>query len=146
MGLGLFNKLSILFFGLAVFLSLWTVPQRKYFKEKWIWLAGIIAFIFIIPYLIWQSKNNWEFLSFAQNYAGSHSYITSLPEFIWNQFIANNVFNFPVWLLGLFLLLFSKDWIKFRFFGITYIIHCRSKILFINADVFSSISSWFYQT
>jgi len=120
--MGLFNKLSILFFGLTVFLSLWTVPQRKYFKEKWIWLAGIIAFIFIIPYLIWQSKNNWEFLSFAQNYAGSYSYIASLPEFIWNQFIANNVVNFPVWFLGLFLLLFSKDWIKYRFFGITYII------------------------
>ena len=122
MGLGLSNKLTILFFGLSVFVSLWLVPQRKYFKEKWIWLAGIIALIFLIPYGIWQSKNGWYFLSFAQNYAGGESYIATIPEFIWNQLIGNNVLNSPVWFLGLWLLLFSKNWARYRFFGINYVV------------------------
>lgn len=122
MGLGLSNKLTILFFGLAVFLSLWFVPQRKYFKEKWIWLAGFIALTFLIPYLLWQSKNGWYFLDFAQNYAGSYSYIASLPEFTWSQLIGNNVLNFSVWFLGLWLLLFSKSWANYRFFGFLYVI------------------------
>ncbi|MBN1397871.1 MAG: glycosyltransferase family 39 protein [Bacteroidetes bacterium] len=135
MGLGLMNKLTILFFGFAVFLGLWLVPQRKLFKEKWIWLAGIIALAFLVPYLLWQSKNGWYFLDFAKTYAGGNSYIASLPEFFWNQLIGNNVINFPVWITGLFLLLFSKNWSQYRFFGFVYI------ILFL---LFFSVGAKFY--
>jgi 4-amino-4-deoxy-L-arabinose transferase-like glycosyltransferase len=53
LGLGLLNKLTILFLGLAIFVSLWFVPQRKYFKEKWIWIGGVIAIVFSLPYIIW---------------------------------------------------------------------------------------------
>ena len=122
MGLGLSNKLTILFFGLAVFLSLWIVPQRKLFREKWIWMAGIIALMFLVPYAVWQSRNGWYFLDFAQNYAGGYSYVASLPEFIWYQLVGNNFPNAPIWLLGLWLLLFSKDWAAFRFFGVVYVV------------------------
>jgi len=122
MGLALFNKLTILFFGLAVLISLLILPSRPYFKEKWIWLAGIVAAVFLVPYLIWQANNDWYFLGFAQNYAGNNSYFASFPEFLWNQILPNNIFNFPIWLTGLILLLFSKHWKKYRFFGYTYII------------------------
>ena len=121
LGLGLMNKLTTLFFGSAIFFSLWLVPQRKMFKTKWVWISGIIALLFLVPYLIWQSQNDWYFLEFASNYAGGFSYLASFPEFIWNQILPNNIFSFPVWLTGLFLLLFSSVWKKYRFFGIMYL-------------------------
>jgi len=34
LGLGLINKLTILFYGLAIFVSLFFVPQRRMFKKK----------------------------------------------------------------------------------------------------------------
>jgi tetratricopeptide (TPR) repeat protein len=121
LGLGLLNKLTILFFGLAIFFCLWFVPQRSFFKNKWIWIAACIAITFSIPFLIWQYQQSWYFIDFAANYAGGISYIASFPEFIWNQLLPNNLFSFPVWLTGLILLLFSTKWKQFRFFGFCYL-------------------------
>lgn len=121
LGLGLMNKLTTLFLGFAIFVSLWLVPHRKMFKKKWIWVSGIIALLFLVSYLIWQSQNDWYFLQFASNYAGGLSYLASLPEFIWNQILPNNIISLPIWLTGLYLLLFSSDWKRYRFFGIMYL-------------------------
>ena len=121
LGLGLMNKLTTLFFGSAIFVSLWLVPQRIMFKNKWVWISGIIALLFLAPYIIWQSQNDWYFLGFASNYAGGLSYLASFPEFIWNQILPNNILLLPVWLTGLFLLLFSSKWKNFRFFGFVYL-------------------------
>lgn len=120
LGLGLLNKLTILFFGLSIFVSLWFVPQRAYFKKKWVWIAGLLAILFIIPYVLWQSQHHWYFLDFARGYAGGVSYIASFPEFVWNQILPNNPFNFPLWLTGLVLILFSSKWKQYRFFGFNY--------------------------
>ncbi len=121
LGLGLMNKLTTMFFGSAIFVSLWLVPQRKFLTIKWVWIAGIIALLFLVPYLIWQSQNEWYFLEFASNYAGGSSYLASFPEFIWNQILPNNILLLPIWLTGLLLLLFSSKWNKYRFFGHMYL-------------------------
>ena len=122
LGIGLLNKLSILFLGFAIFLSLWFVPQRESFKVKWIWIGGIIALLFLIPFIIWQSQNSWYFLDFAANYAGGIAYDASFLEYVWNQILPNNIFLLPVWLTGLWMLLFNKNWKKYRLFGIMYLI------------------------
>ena len=121
LGLGLLNKLTILFLGFALFISLWFVPQRKYYKEKWIWISSAIALSFSTPFILWQTTQKWYFLDFAATYAGGISYITSFPEFVWQQLLPNNLFNFPVWITGLYLLLFSKQWKNYRFFGLIYL-------------------------
>src|SRR5512135_3535133 len=51
MGLGMLTKLTILFLGLGVFLSLWLIPERKWFRQPWIWLAALVAFLCATPYV-----------------------------------------------------------------------------------------------
>ena len=121
LGFGLLNKLTILFLGLAIFVSLWLVPQRIYFKSRWIWMAGIIALLFSIPFVIWQSQHNWYFLDIAAGYSGGLAYVASFPEYLWSQILPNNIFSFPVWLTGLGLLLFSSKWKPYRLFGFMYV-------------------------
>jgi hypothetical protein len=121
LGLGLLNKMTILFFGLAIFVCLWLVPQKELFKRKWIWLAGILALLYALPFIYWQSLHNWYFLNFASTYSGGISARISFPEFVWSQIFPNNIFAVPVWFLGLSLLLFSRDWKKYRLFGFIYI-------------------------
>jgi hypothetical protein len=121
-GIGLLNKLSILAFGLATFLSLWLVPQRVYFKSKFIWLAGTTALVFLIPFIIWQSKHGWYFLNFLAGYSGSVAYSATFQEFLWSQILPNDVWGFPVWATGLGLLLFSAKWKTFRLLGLIYVI------------------------
>ena len=121
LGFGLINKMTILFLGFTIFISLWLVPQRTQFKSKWIWIAGLIALIFSIPFIIWQSKHDWYFIDFATNYGGGLSYRASFLEFLWNQIYPNNIINFPIWVTGLVLLLFSSKWKQYRFFGYGYV-------------------------
>jgi tetratricopeptide (TPR) repeat protein len=122
LGLGLFNKLSILFLGFSIFVCLWFVPQRHFYKSIWIWFSGSIALIFLIPWIIWQIEQNWYYIGVAAGYSGGLAYIPSFPEYIWGQILPNNIFNFPVWIIGLGLLLFSSDWKTFRFFGFMYVL------------------------
>ncbi|MFC2083689.1 glycosyltransferase family 39 protein [Bacteroidota bacterium] len=121
LGLGLLNKLTIIFFGLTIFVSLWFVPQRVYYKSKWIWIAGLISVFFALPFLLWQYFNDWYYIDFAQSYAGGVSYLASFPEYLWNQILPNNIFNLPIWITGLILLIFSSKWKQYRFFGISFI-------------------------
>ena len=122
LGLGLLNKMSILIFSLAVVVSLLLVPQRTYFKSKWIWLGGIIALAFSIPFVLWQFKHGWYFLDFATGYSGGIAYEASFPEFLWSQILPNNIFGLPIWVMGLGLLLFSSSWKRYRIFGFMYVI------------------------
>jgi hypothetical protein len=121
LGLGLLNKQTILFLGLAIFVSLWLVPQRAYFKSAWIWMAGFLALLFTLPFIIWQSRHGWYFIDVAANYSGGLAYVASFPEYVWGQILPNNPFLLPVWLTGLGFLLFSAGWKQFRLFGIMYL-------------------------
>jgi hypothetical protein len=120
-GFGLLNKLTILFFCLSIFMVLLITPYRKYLKNRWIWIAVSISLILFMPFLVWQFNHDWYFINWANYYAGGNSYIASFPEFLWNQILPNNVINVPIWITGLTLLIFSKKWKQYRFFGYNYI-------------------------
>ncbi len=121
LGLGLLNKLTILFFGFSIVASLLLAGKFNEFRTRQIWIGGIIAFVFLIPFIIWQNKNDWYFINFASIYPGGISYAASFPEFVWNQILPNNPITFPVWITGLYLLLFKKSWKEFSIFGILYV-------------------------
>src|SRR6266446_9601907 len=48
-GLGLMNKHSTAFFGLAVLIALLLTPERRFLKNKWIWIASAIVFVIFAP-------------------------------------------------------------------------------------------------
>jgi hypothetical protein len=124
LGLGMLTKLTILFLGLAIFLSLWLIPERQWFRRPWIWLGALIASLCAIPYVLWQGSHGWYFLSYAATYAGRTTHASPFIEFLWHQLLPNNLASVPVWLTGLILLLFRKQWSRYRFFGYCYLILC----------------------
>src|SRR6185369_3234724 len=58
-GLGLTNKVSPLYFSLAMVIGLALTAQRKYFRSPWLYLGGAIAVAFLIPYLLWNAVHGW---------------------------------------------------------------------------------------
>ena len=121
-GIGILNKLTVVFFVPAIALSLLILPQRAVFRRRWIWIAGCTAIPFALPFLMWQSNNGWYFLDFASAYTGETAYRASFPVFLWNQILHNNIKLFPVWLAGLIVLLVSPRWRTHRFLGMCYLI------------------------
>jgi 4-amino-4-deoxy-L-arabinose transferase-like glycosyltransferase len=68
-GLGLMNKHSAAFFGLAVIIGLILTEQRKEFVRPWIWIAGAIALLIFAPNLIWQFRHSFATLEDLRNVA-----------------------------------------------------------------------------
>jgi tetratricopeptide (TPR) repeat protein len=122
LGLGMLTKLTILFLGLAIFLSLWIIPERRWYRQPWIWLGALLALLCAIPYSLWQWSHGWYFLSYASTYAERTTHESPVLNFLWHQLFPNNLASLPVWLTGLIVLLFRKQWAVYRFFGYCYLV------------------------
>jgi hypothetical protein len=121
-GLGLLNKLTILLFGTAVFLSLFTGKQIRNFRSPYIWIGGLIALMSTLPFIFWQLKTDWYYLEFIRNYAGGLAYDVDFLEYLWNQFLTNNLFNAVFWVTGIVTLLVNINFRAYRFLAFAFLI------------------------
>src|SRR5215208_8516637 len=67
-GLGLLTKVTMLFFGFAVFVALLLTPARRHLRTLWPWIGSVIALVFLLPYVFWQIEHGWPTLEFWENY------------------------------------------------------------------------------
>jgi len=118
-GLGLTNKVTLLYFSLAMVIGLALTPQRKYFRSPWLYVGGAIAVAFLVPYLIWNALHGWPTIEFFAAY-GNKVYQASPVEFFLQQILIMHPFTFPLWVMGL-IYFFSKRGINYRSFGWMYV-------------------------
>ena len=121
-GLGLLNKYSIGFFGLGFIIALLFTPHRKYFLSKWLWIAGLIAFMIFLPHIIWQIQNDYPSLEFMRNASQYKNYPVSPLEFLSGQMLLLSFINGPLCLVGLYYYFFNKEGKFYRLFGWIYLI------------------------
>jgi hypothetical protein len=122
-GLGLMNKHSMVFFGVAFVIGLLFTQDRKTFANKYLWLGGAIAFLLFLPNLIWQYQNDWATLELLRNVQEVGKNVVLSPlEFFWQQIFILLPFTAPVWIAGIWYLLFDRDGKRFRTLGIAYLV------------------------
>lgn len=107
-GLGLQNKHSLLFFGFGVFAGLLLTPERRHFRERWIWIGGAIAALLALPHVIWQAAHGWPTAEFARNAMAFKNVALSPLAFFAEQVMQMHPLTFPVWLAGLVWLFRSR--------------------------------------
>jgi Dolichyl-phosphate-mannose-protein mannosyltransferase len=128
--IALLTKLTVLFFGLALFLALLVTPGRFYearvvphpsgvpgLRTPWPWLGGGIAFLGLLPYLIWNALNGWPTLDFWRHYGGVG---TSPLVFLTAQFGQMNPVAVPLAGAGL-VFYFRKTGAHYRLLGWTFV-------------------------
>jgi hypothetical protein len=120
-GVGLQNKISVLFFGFGVFVALLLTAHRKYFLSKWLWFGGAIAFVIFLPYLLWQFQHDWPMLELLRRGQLYKNFPLSPLQFLWGQVLENHPFTLPIWLAGLYFYLVSKPGKSYRLLGWTYV-------------------------
>jgi hypothetical protein len=122
-GLGLENKESIVFFGACVLIALILTPQREVMFNRWFLLGGLVAVVIAMPTAIWQALHHFPMLEELGNVKASNkNEPLTMVSFFHGQIMLLNPLAAPVWLSGLYFLLFSKRGRSFRFFGLTYIL------------------------
>jgi hypothetical protein len=129
LGIGLLNKISVLFLGAGIFAGL-LFTNRQSFTTRWPYLAGGIAFLIFLPYIVWNATHDWAHLEFIQRAsAGKYSGRSHL-DFLTEQILYLNPISLPLWLGGLFAFFFYAPLKKFRILGWVYL--TAFLILFLN--------------
>jgi hypothetical protein len=108
LGLGLLNKLSVLFLLAGIAAGMLLTPERRALRDRRPWLAFALALAFFLPHLIWQIANAWptrEFMRNAQNYKIA---LLSPGEFLGSQILEMGPANVLVWVAGLGYLVFTR--------------------------------------
>ena len=121
-GVGILNKHSTLFFGLAFFLSLLFTSGTRYLRNVWIWGGALIAFLIFLPNLLWEIKNRFPTIEVLENAARLKNAPVSWYAFIAEQALLVHPLAFPVVLAGLWFFLGSKEGRAYRFLGWTYLL------------------------
>jgi hypothetical protein len=122
-GVGLEEKYSIAVFGLGVVIGLLLTRQRRVFLDRWIWLGGLAASLIFLPNLLWNIKYDWPFVQLMHNIRAEHRDVVLGPlAYFFQQTLLVNPLTAPIWLAGLFALLFSARLKPYRALGWCYLV------------------------
>ncbi|MDX1501390.1 MAG: glycosyltransferase family 39 protein [Thermoanaerobaculia bacterium] len=121
LGLGLLNKISVLWLGVGILAALLLTRHRRVLKSPGPWLAGVLALLLFSPYLIWQTAHGWPTIEFVQNATRLKMVRVGVLDFFANQVFTLNPVLAPFWLLGLGALLFLPGVRRFRLFAWIYL-------------------------
>lgn len=121
-GLGLQNKVSVLFLGFGLMGGLFLTRQRRLLLSRGPWFCGLVAGILFLPQIAWQIANGWPTVEFMQNAQSQKNVALPLLDFIKEQIFLLNPFAFPIWAAGLCFLLFHARMRPYRCLGWCYVV------------------------
>jgi hypothetical protein len=71
LGLGLLNKVSVLWLGAGIAAGLVLTPYRQTIGRRGLWLAAALAAVLLAPHVAWQVLHGWPTLEFMRNASGT---------------------------------------------------------------------------
>ncbi|HPR62792.1 MAG TPA: glycosyltransferase family 39 protein [Thermoanaerobaculia bacterium] len=120
-GLGLQNKIGMLWVGAGLFAGFLLTSHRKLLKSPWPWFAGILAFLLFTPYVLWNLSHDMAHLEFIREATtGKYSGLTRL-DFLLGQSPTQNPSTLPFWIGGLIWLFLARRARAYRYMGIVWV-------------------------
>lgn len=119
-GVGLQNKLSLLFLCVGLGIGLLLSGHRRHLISKWFWLGNAIAITINVPHLLWQIQSGWPTLEFMRNATAYKNLQISPVQFFLNVALLLHPLNTAIWIAGMFGLLFLPALRRYRFLFFTF--------------------------
>jgi hypothetical protein len=121
LGLGLLNKLSMVWCAGGLAIGLLATPLRARLATRGPWLAAAVAAALFAPHLVWQIRHGWPTLEWIHNATAHKMLSVSLLGFAVNQLVLANPLAAPVWITGLVSGLRGRQGAEGRALGIQYV-------------------------
>ncbi|WP_232817855.1 ArnT family glycosyltransferase [Winogradskyella tangerina] len=120
LGFGLLNKYTMLVWAFGVFVGLFFFEKSRLYRNKWLYISGLVALLLFIPNIIWQINNDFPLVAHMQRLNESQLESISPWEFILDQVEMAPIFiMFICGFIGLF---FSKRLKNYKFIGIACLV------------------------
>ena len=104
-GIGLETKHSMLIFGFALIAGLALTVERKHLFNRWVALAGVLAFLLFVPNLVWNIQHRFPFLELQENIRRDGRNVSlSFGSFFGQEILAMLPLSLPIWIAGLWAL------------------------------------------
>ena len=121
LGLGMLNKISILWLAAGVVVAAVLTGLRGQLKRPGPYAAGMLAFLMFLPFVIWNVQHSFAHLEFMRNAtAEKYSSLTRL-RFLGDMFRNMNPFTFLVSLPGLWWCFVDCEGKRFRALGVAFL-------------------------
>jgi 4-amino-4-deoxy-L-arabinose transferase-like glycosyltransferase len=121
-GVGLLNKHSMLFFGVAMVAGLLLTPERRALRSRWLWIGGLLAFAIFLPNLVWEARHHFPHFEMLANIKADGRDVQLNPlQFMAQQALMFNPVALPLWVAGLAWYLFDREGRRYRALGIAYL-------------------------
>lgn len=121
LGIGLLNKVGVLWLGAGVAVSLMVHPLRSELRTRGPWLAAGIALVIFLPFVLWNIAHEFPHIEFIRNATGQKYASLTAWTFISDQVLLQNPVSFPLWIAGLWYFLFGPGR-NFRSLAILYLV------------------------
>lgn len=121
LGLGLQNKLGMLFLGAGLAAGFVLSRARRLLLTRGPWIAAAIAAVIVLPHVVWQATHGWPTLEFIENASRSKNLALPPLVFVREQILGMNPVTAPIWIAGLVWLLAAPAARPFRPLGIAYL-------------------------
>lgn len=122
-GLGLENKDTLLVFAFALLGGLLLTSERRLMANRWFLLGGLVAFLIFLPNLMWMVRHHFPHLELLANIRRNQRNVVLDPfQFVAQQILAMQPLALPIWLCGLWRLLFARGGRRYRALGWAYLL------------------------
>jgi hypothetical protein len=122
LGLGLLNKISVLWLGAGIAAGLLLTPARRTLRTRGPWIAAAIAGAMFLPHILWQIQNGWPTLEFIRNAGREKMQVTNPGAFLLDQVLNLHPLTLPIWGAGLAALLAGRRLRQYRTLGIAFLV------------------------
>jgi hypothetical protein len=120
-GLGLLNKISMIWFIGGFVVGLLLTAHRKKILTAGPWLAALVAAVLFLPHIIWQITNGFPTLEFMRNATTQKMAAVPFLQFISRQINMIHPVIFLLCLIGLLYFLLDKQGSQYRIFAWMYL-------------------------
>ena len=136
LAIGFMNKYTIAILLVSILISLAITEKETIIKNKWLYISGSIAFIIVLPNLIWQIQHHLPVLKHFQKLNESQLDTIGVFDFVLSQL--KSPFTFIIAMMGLISIFFDVEIKKYKVIGITFI------LVFFTMWFLKSKSYYFY--
>ena len=120
-GVGLLNKISVLYLGFAVLVGLGLARRWDVLRSRLFWVGGVLVFVIFLPHLLWQHANGWPTLEFMANARLHKMAPLSAPGFVRETLLQTAPMAW-LWIVGVVWLLLARAAGLWRALGFAFLV------------------------